>query len=49
MVPFMAYKSSNNSKKLNVFRIVLELLKETCTFLFAIAIGCLNLIEVIFE
>ena len=45
----MANKSKSDSKKLNVFRIVLELHKETCTFLFALAIGCLNLVEAFFE
>ena len=45
----MANNQKRNSKSFNIFKIVLSMLKETCTFLFAIAIGCLNLVEAIFE
>lgn len=45
----MTKHRKRKSKGFNVFKIVLDMLKETCTFLFAIAIGCLNLVETIFE
>ena len=45
----MAKSNKRNSKGLNIFRIVIELLKETCTFLFALAIGILNIVSAIFE
>ena len=45
----MANNLKRNSKGVNVFKIVLAMLKETCTFLFAFAIGCLNLVEALFE
>ena len=45
----MANNRKRNSKGFNIFKIVLTMLKETCTFLFDVAIGCLNLVEAIFE
>ena len=45
----MAKFHKHNSKTANVFKIVLNLLKETCTFLFAITIGFLDIVATIFE
>lgn len=45
----MAKFHKRNSKALNIFKIALNMLKETCTFLFAIAIGIINLLEAAFN
>ncbi len=43
---FMKYRK-RNSKSVSVFKIILGMLKETCTFLFAIAMGILDLVKAV--
>ena len=44
----MKYRK-RNSKSVSVFKIILGMLKETSTFLFAITMGVLDLITAVFE
>ena len=45
----MAKFHKRDSKGLSILKIALDLLKETCTFLFAITIGIINMVSEIIK